>query len=416
MSPIRLARPSLNNAFSQRPWRERRRFATAVFFLFCGVGALSVLVNHAAVPMPVYFVLAMMLASGLFAGSFVLFFGRLLPMILCLAVFLTAMILLTKWGSHLQQRELPHTHELTAGAAGHQTQPAATVWQTSLRRALVRDTLLTLLMIVLSYVTFIDAFNKEWEKRATVESELRVARRIQQNLLPPPEKILPGWRLHGVLQPAATVAGDYFDYLEFAGGANAALVADASGHGVAAGLLMTMLKGQLFTLITEPYEAAALFNRLNDSVRRLAPRNMFVTAVMVVLTQDHSGGIEVVTAGHPPLLYLDAARGRVTELGTPAAALGLHARLSPAPQRFTLNHNDLVLLYTDGVVEQMNAAGTQWGIERLKTELQQHHHLPLAELCQCLLQAGAAFRGRVAPHDDMTLLAIRREPRLSGKS
>jgi sigma-B regulation protein RsbU (phosphoserine phosphatase) len=85
-------------------------------------------------------------------------------------------------------------------------------------------------MIVLGYILFVRAFSREMEKRAAMESELKVAHRIQESLLPPRERKIHGWHLFGTVRPASTVAGDYFDYLELPDGRLGVLVADASGQ------------------------------------------------------------------------------------------------------------------------------------------------------------------------------------------
>ncbi len=400
--------PAQADAFARRPWRERLRFALAVFFLFCTVGTLAVLINHTATPMPLRFVLTMMLLSGTFAGVFVLIFGRFVLMFVWIGLFVTAMIVAGRWGTSMQKEVQASFTRQRAAITPAEASAAVEDYRQRMRAAILRDVIFTLIMVVLSYIAFIQAFNHEWKKRDVIESELKIARRIQESLLPPAEKRIAGWRMHGVLQPANTVAGDYFDYLEFIDGKLGVLVADGSGHGVAAGLVMTMIKSQLFSLASEAHDSARFFERLNRCVRALAPKNMFVTAGYVALSPDASQ-IEFATVGHPPLLRYSAARDNVEELSTPSPALGLHTTLRLAPQTLTLQRDDVLLLYTDGVCEQMNAKQEQWGLERLKVELQQHHHLPLPQLCAHMMQAGAAFRGNTAAHDDMTLVAIRRE-------
>ncbi len=396
------------NAFVARPWRERIPFAIAVFFLFSTVGVLTILFNHTAVPMPAKYVLVTLLLSGTFAGVLVLLIGRLRLLLLWAVLFCGAMLLNGLWGSALQEELVLSSKAHALGAMNKESGIVFKEFQGRLRYAMLRDVVITLVLIVLSYISFIQAFNHEWKKRDAIESELKIARRIQESLLPPVEKRIAGWHMYGVLQPANTVAGDYFDYLEFVDGKVGVLVADGSGHGVAAGLVMTMLKSQLFNLAREPHDAGKFFARLNQCVRALAPKNMFVTAGYVALAHD-APQVEIATVGHPPLLHYSAARAAIEELSTPATALGLQTTLNVAPRALTLQCDDVLLLYTDGVCEQMNAKQEQLGVERLKAELQQHHHLPLSQLCARLMQAGAAFRGNTAAHDDMTLVAIRRE-------
>lgn len=396
------------NAFVARPWRERIPFAVAVFFLFSTVGVLTIFINHTAVPMPAKFVFVTLLLSGVFAGVLVLLIGRMRLVLLWVIVFAGTMVLNGLWGTAIQ-KELAlssKAHALTA--MNEDSRIVFKEFQGRLRYAMLRDVVITLVLIILSYISFIQAFNHEWKKRDVIESELKVARRIQESLLPPAEKRIAGWQMFGVLQPANTVAGDYFDYLEFVGGKVGVLVADGSGHGVAAGLVMTMLKSQLFNLAREPHDAEKFFARLNQCVCALAPKNMFVTAGYVALAHD-APHVEIATVGHPPLLHYSAAKDNVEELATPATALGLQTHLQLAPRALEVQHGDVLLLYTDGIIEQMNPAKEQWGVERLKAALRRHHHLPLEELCARIMHSSADFRKNNAAHDDMTLVAIRRE-------
>lgn len=400
--------PVQPNAFVARPWRERIPFAIAVFFLFSTVGVLSVFINHTAVPMPAKFVLVTLLLSGSFAGMLVLLIGRKWLVLLWVFMFAGAMYLNATWGATIQ-KELAlasKAHALTA--MNEESRIVFKEFQGRLRFAMLRDVITTLALIIASYIAFIQAFNREWKKRDVVESELQVARRIQESLLPPGEQRIAGWHMCGVLYPANTVAGDYFDYLKFADGKIGVLVADGSGHGVAAGLVMTMIKSQLFSLTAAPHEVTAFFQGLNQCVRTLAPKNMFVTAGYVALAHEVPL-VEFATVGHPPLLRYSAARDAVEELSTPATALGLQTTLQLTPRTIMLEPNDVLLLYTDGIFEQMNPAKEQWGLERLKAALQEHRHLPLRELSARIMQSITRFRMHAATHDDMTLVAIRRE-------
>lgn len=402
----------MTNAFVRRPWRERLRFALAVFFLFCTMGTLTIFINHTATPMPLHFVLVTMLVSGAFAGALILIFGRFALMFLLVALFVAAMISIARWGTSLQKEVQTEFAKQSTAFTHEETRVAVEAYRLRVRAAIVRDVILTLLLVVSSYIAFIQAFNHEWERRSEVESELKVARRIQESLLPPAEKRFGEWRMFGVLRPANTVAGDYFDYLEFADDKIGVLVADASGHGVAAGLVMTMIKSQLLLLAAESYDAQRFFERLNRCVRQLAPKNMFVTAALAVFNKNDSSPspeIEIVTAGHPPVLHYAAATQRVEELHTAALALGLQSAFVASSAHVVLQTGDVLLLHTDGLFEQRNLKQNQWGMERLKAALQQHHALPLEKLCRRLMQDVEEFRAYAPTQDDMTLVAIRRE-------
>jgi sigma-B regulation protein RsbU (phosphoserine phosphatase) len=269
-------------------------------------------------------------------------------------------------------------------------------------------------MIVLSYVFFVHALSRQLAKRTAIESELKVARKIQESLLPPSERKVNGWHIYGAVQPASEVAGDYSDYIELSNNRLGVLVADASGHGVAAGLVMTMIKSLMLNIATTDKGSAASFSALNRSVRRLAPKHSFVTAAHVILPANDSRQIEVTTLGHPPLLLYDSATERVEEIRTPATALGLQEALTIQPEQRTLQNGDLLLLYTDGLIEQMNNKNMEWGLDKLKAVFAQNVHLEMQLLHERILAASAAHRGNQPQHDDITLVVIRADGLFQG--
>jgi serine phosphatase RsbU (regulator of sigma subunit) len=196
------------------------------------------------------------------------------------------------------------------------------------------------------------------------------------------------------------------------------LVADASGHGVAAGLLMAMLKSQLAILAAGDEDPQALFQRLNRSVRRLAPKHTFVTAAFVILpklnfTVSEQTQVEIVTVGHPPVLHYRAAAKAVEEIRTPALALGLNENLAVNSVKCAVEAGDLLLLYTDGLFEQFDAKNSEWGMENVKKVLKQFTHLAPPLLCEQIYERGVKHRGNQSQHDDITLVAIRHDRSLA---
>jgi serine phosphatase RsbU (regulator of sigma subunit) len=283
---------------------------------------------------------------------------------------------------------------------------------------LARDIIITIGMIVLGYIFFVHAFGREMEKRASIEAEMKTAHRIQESLLPPRERKIHGWHLFGTVRPASTVAGDYFDYIELPDGRLGVLVADASGHGVAAGLLMAMLKSQLSSITLEDEDPQILFQRLNRSVRRLAPKHTFVTAALVILPQinfpvSRQTQVEIITVGHPPVLHYRAATKAVEEIRTPAPALGLNENLAVDSVKCAVEAGDLLLLYTDGLFEQFDAKNSEWGMENVKKVLKQCMHLAPPQLCEQIFERGVKHRGNQPQPDDISLVAIRHDRTLA---
>jgi sigma-B regulation protein RsbU (phosphoserine phosphatase) len=400
------------NPWLQRPRRERLGFAIAAFCLFAPIGLLNQLLRLPATPRPFGFALLALLLSGAFAAYMVLIFDRALFVIIGAVVFFLSILALANWESSFREQQTLQLGSLQSSLEQTSDRETVQQYREKMQPALVRDMMITILMIVLGYIFFVRAFSREMEKRTAMESELKVARKIQESLLPPSERKANGWQLYGAVQSASEVAGDYFDYIELSNNRLGVLVADASGHGVAAGLMMTMIKSLMLNIATAEKDSIATFSALNRSVRRLAPKHTFVTAAHVILPAHGSRLIEVTTFGHPPLLRYQAVAKQVEEIRTPATALGLQETLPVQPVQCTLQSGDLLLLYTDGLIEQINGKNQEWGLENLKTVFTQNAHLDLPLLHERILAAGAAHRGAQPQHDDITLVVIKSDPEI----
>ncbi|MGH7450252.1 MAG: PP2C family protein-serine/threonine phosphatase [bacterium] len=400
------------NPWLSRPRRERLGFALAAFCLFAPIGILNQLLRLPAAPRPLGFVLLSLSLSGIFAAYMVFTFDRAVWVIVGSIAFFLLTFSLANWESSWRTRQAVQIENQQQTPEQIAAQNAVRQYRESMNPVLARDIIITIGMIVLGYVFFVRAFGREMEKRAAMESELKIAHRIQESLLPPRERKIHGWHLFGTVRPASTVAGDYFDYIELPDGRLGVLVADASGHGVAAGLMMAMLKSQLSNLAAGDEDPQALFQRLNRSVRRLAPKHTFVTAAFVILPKINSATsrqsqVEIVTVGHPPVLLYRAATKAVEEIRTPATALGLNENLAVDSVKCAVEADDLLLLYTDGLFEQFDAKNSEWGIENVKKVLKQFVHLAPPLLCERILERGAKHRGNQTQQDDITLVAVR---------
>jgi sigma-B regulation protein RsbU (phosphoserine phosphatase) len=232
--------------------------------------------------------------------------------------------------------------------------------------------------------------------RVRVRDELEVARDLQKNLLP--------GEAHSY-RTANEVGGDYYDLMIQPDGRVALVVSDASGHGMAAGLVMAIANATLKTALDldpAPEKVIALLNR---TLCRTGNRRTFMS-VFFALLDPHTGEMEYVCAGHP-FPYLRRADGRVEELGMGGLPLGLKEPLPVETGRTTLEPGDLLLLYTDGLVEAINPAGTEaFGFERLQAILELG--TTPAETHRQILHAFDQHVGQEPLHDDLTLLVLGR--------
>ena len=243
------------------------------------------------------------------------------------------------------------------------------------------------------------------EQRALLERDLSMAGEIQRGLLPSRDLAFDGWRMHYTYRPAGPVSGDYCDVITGPGGAATAVIADVSGKGVAASLLMANLHALFRTLIA----AGTPFDELAPRVNRLFAdstlASSYATAALVSLGSD--GEVRICNAGHcPPLL---ARGGAVDAVPATGMALGMFRDVEFSCVRARLAPGDAVVLYTDGVTEAFDAHDEEYGIERLRRALvpSLRGAAPHRIVSACFDDV-LAFRGDVPAGDDVTIAVIQR--------
>ena len=240
-----------------------------------------------------------------------------------------------------------------------------------------------------------------------LEGEIKVAKRIQADMLPKPVAGGPGqgFELGAALVPARTVAGDLFDH--FLDGSRVFfLVGDVSGKGVAAALFMARAKTVFETVAAREADPAALLATVNRSLCRDNDAGMFVTAVAGVLDLA-SGELSLAVAGHEPpvLVPADGAPKLVPVEG--GRVLGLIEASDFAVNRLRLGGGDAVVLYTDGVSEAQDEKGAFFGVERLVATTAVLRQEAAPGLTDGVLAAVRAFAGEAPQSDDITILTLR---------
>lgn len=246
----------------------------------------------------------------------------------------------------------------------------------------------------------------ELADRVLVRDELEVARELQSELLPQRGPEAAGYDFAFSYRTANTIGGDYYDFQPLADGRLAVVIGDASGHGIAAGLVMAIANSALklgFDLAPEPVAAVRLVNR---ALVRTGGRRAFMTMFCGVL-EPASGALSFVCAGHPyPMLR--RAAGDIVELGSGGLPLGIRAELEPAVGEAVIAPGDTLLLYTDGIFESVDAAGEAFGFGRLRAALAPGGSS--REIHDRVLGLLDGFRGGEPLYDDCSVVVIRREP------
>ena len=209
-------------------------------------------------------------------------------------------------------------------------------------------------------------------QKEVLDKELALARQVQQDLLPAGIDERPGVEFSTYFEPSAAIGGDYFDILAAGHGRVAVVVADVAGHGLAAGLRMALVKSALTLLIEDRVAAPAILARLHRLLRNKAGERSFVTASLS-LFDPATGSFELTNAGHPPA-YIVRGNGQVEEIlapGMPLGAIGSVGGVAapPGEARGKLAPGDALVWLSDGLIECVNAAGEQFGYDRIRQHL-----------------------------------------------
>jgi phosphoserine phosphatase RsbU/P len=244
------------------------------------------------------------------------------------------------------------------------------------------------------------------QQQRALEYDLELAGQIQKGLLPPCDVTIAGWEVCYHYQPAGVVSGDYCDLIEAKDGQLYFVMADVSGKGVAAAMLSSNLRAVFRSLIPMGLPAEELVTRANHLFRQSALPNQYAT--LVFGKASRSGEIEVVNAGHLPVL-LGSAKG-VTVFESTSQPLGLFEDQQFVMQREKLNPGDTLVLYTDGISEAEGDDGAEYGIERLRELIDKHCSGCPIQLIDACKENLDLFRGSRERADDETLLALQYVP------
>ena len=247
----------------------------------------------------------------------------------------------------------------------------------------------------------------EAQARERLEQELRVARVVQQTLLPKELPELAGWQVAAYWQPAQAVSGDFYDFIKLPDGNLGIVEADVTGKGVPAALVMASARGILRVAAEQdPASPGKVLSHVNELLCPDIPPSMFVTCLYGVLN-PHTGRFIFANAGHnlPAKCTMDA----VVELRATGMPLGLLPAMTYDEYEGTLGLGESLLIYSDGLVEAHNPQGEMFGFPRLRTmacglgsgaELIEHLRGALADF------AGPGWE----QEDDVTFVTLERAP------
>jgi sigma-B regulation protein RsbU (phosphoserine phosphatase) len=252
-----------------------------------------------------------------------------------------------------------------------------------------------------------DRLQEEMVVRERLETEVQLARQIQQTFIPETMPPLPGWDLAARWRTARQVGGDFYDVMELAGGRIGLFIADVSDKGIPAALFMALTRTLVRAAVIETESPAEALRRVNDLLIPDTRQGMFVTAVYAVLCPDN-GKLVYANAGHNPPLWL-THDGKVKRLTRTGMALGVIEGEKVEEKSIKLKKGDHLLLYTDGLSEAFSSNGDMFGEERIISALQAGTDKSAERLLQGVETDLDKFVGDEEQSDDLTMLFLRRE-------
>lgn len=245
-------------------------------------------------------------------------------------------------------------------------------------------------------------------QRQGLEHEPRIARHIQQTLLPKELPRMEGWELHAHYQPAQAVGGDFYDFFRFQDGRIGLVIGDVTDKGIPAAMVMATTRALLRSVAFRVIEPGMVLERTNDLLCPDIPQTMFVTCLYAVL-DPVSGYLKYANAGHNlPLRRID---GRIEKLYATGMPLGLMTHMQYEQKETMIRPDERILFYSDGLIEAHNSDHEMYGSKRLeellaREEFGRYH--PREAIARLLFELKSFTGNQTKQEDDVTLLSLHR--------
>lgn len=243
-------------------------------------------------------------------------------------------------------------------------------------------------------------------EKEKMEKELSLAAQIQRDFLP---NKIPEWKnfeITGANIPCYQVGGDYFDYIPITSERQGIAIGDVAGKGVSASLLMASLRAALHSEISPEYYMPRMIEKLNNFIYRSSASNRFISFFFGELNRT-TGEFKYINAGHNPPFVLNK-KGKILHLESVGLCLGMFESEKYDLKTITLNVDEIILLYTDGIIECRARDNTEFKEERLIELLKKYSKESAYTIKDNIYAALHEFASGTDPMDDMTLLVIKR--------
>jgi len=249
---------------------------------------------------------------------------------------------------------------------------------------------------------------REALEKKRLESEISLAREIQQRLLPDEMPAFRGFEFAAKNIPTFQVGGDYYDFLALEDGRLAFAIGDVSGKGIPAALLMSSLRAGFQTQLREDHLLISAADKLNRLIFHCTSMSSFITFFFGVIHPDRKH-IDYINCGHNPP-YVVRSNGRIEELREGGLVLGMVDTMKYKRGRIKLAPGETMVAFTDGVSEAMNQRGRQFTEKRIVTLINRLRRRTATEILDAVMDAVQKHIGKAPQSDDITMLVIRRNP------
>jgi hypothetical protein len=261
----------------------------------------------------------------------------------------------------------------------------------------------------LQLVGFLNQAARALQAVGVRRQELTMAGRIQANLLPKELPDLPGWQVTATWRPARETSGDFYDFISLPGERLGIVIADVVDKGMGAALMMALCRTLLRTFAAEyPDQPQQVLKMTNQRLIADVESGPFITLFYGVFTPS-TGRLVYSNAGHPPPFFFTPQNQPPVPLNRTGMPLGIEENPGWEYAELVLDPGDLLLIYTDGIIEAQNESGEFYGQERMLKTVQANQTHSIQEIQDMLIGNEFAFSGSERQQDDITLILLRRD-------
>lgn len=273
--------------------------------------------------------------------------------------------------------------------------------------AYTQDDLEVLLMLASQVAIIIEKVQLyvELVEKKRIQAQLEVARQVQMQLLPEKDPELRGFDVSAYVFPTEEVSGDYYDWVKIFDDQIGVIVADAAGKGIPAALLVAFLRASLRSAVQTGYAPHIALSKVNNLLWDSVESHQFVTALYGILDATNKTFVYSNAGHNPPLLIHPSGDYRFVEYGD--LPLGMFRSMRYHQHFVRLETGQVLVLYTDGITEAANAAGVEFGRDRLAQIVLQGINLSAKEMIDFIRKAVQDFTDRKFLDDDGTLFIIK---------